>query len=484
MSTPNELWAAGGAQQPSAFAEWGNVVSDVATTLAEDVTDLQDLNIPRFFEAYVDPRDHGAMGDGVTNDTTAFQVACATAVAAGVPVRVFPGTYMLLEASIPANARIEGSGIETVIKRISSASSSCALRLAGSNIHLSYFTVDGNGSGLGAANSGAIAMQVNGGSDHWLDHLWVQNTYAHGFISGLMDHGLHITNCTFTGIGQGASGSAAIIVQGHAIGPDDPYNVEIANNDITIDPTDTAGYGMVVRGADDNVSAILSDVSIHHNRVELPAASTGIAIESWSEHAEIANNRTKYGVMGISCINSYCDIHHNDVLVNAASGHLGIEAVGPHSRTTHNTVTGGETSIVCWSAGVKSKYNDNICIGFLTNGIHIEADNCQANNNQMWGSSTALFGISFFYAAAAIVNPQAVGNSIEMNNVAAVGLRTTAAAEITFTNNRVRGANVGIEASGTWVTKNGTISCNNTQGCTTGISKTGTLGTFAEVGNR
>lgn len=58
---------------------------------------------PSFFNSYVNPMDFGAVGDGVTDDTTAFQAAIDAALAQGKSVWVPSKTFFFALASPPLN---------------------------------------------------------------------------------------------------------------------------------------------------------------------------------------------------------------------------------------------------------------------------------------------------------------------------------------------------------------------------------------------
>lgn len=94
----------------------------------------------------VSVRDFGAVGDGVTNDATAFQNAINT----GKNVFVPRGTYLISSAlNITAPAAIQGENKLTIISLPASASFDL-FRIASSNVMVKDIAVQGNGTQTGS----------------------------------------------------------------------------------------------------------------------------------------------------------------------------------------------------------------------------------------------------------------------------------------------------------------------------------------------
>lgn len=69
---------------------------------------------------WVDVRDYGALGDGITNDAVAFEAADAAALAAGRGLLVSAGVYLLdADVTLEASARFEGRLTMPVNRRLS-----------------------------------------------------------------------------------------------------------------------------------------------------------------------------------------------------------------------------------------------------------------------------------------------------------------------------------------------------------------------------
>lgn len=88
-------------------------IDDIAI---EDVTSV----FLRNMMDWVDVRDYGAVGDGVTDDSVAFEAADAAAAATGRTVLVSSGTYFLgADVTFEAKARFEGTVTMPVNRRLS-----------------------------------------------------------------------------------------------------------------------------------------------------------------------------------------------------------------------------------------------------------------------------------------------------------------------------------------------------------------------------
>lgn len=83
-------------------------IEDVTSVFLRDMMD------------WVDVRDYGATGDGVTDDATAFEAADAAAAATGRTLLVSSGTYYLdADVTLEARARFEGTVTMPVNRRLS-----------------------------------------------------------------------------------------------------------------------------------------------------------------------------------------------------------------------------------------------------------------------------------------------------------------------------------------------------------------------------
>lgn len=99
----------------------------------------------------VDVKDFGAVGDGISNDSTAIAAAIAAAGGQAGGVIIFgPGRYIVSSSlSLPSNIIIRGSGVGTTSIIFSATNQDCFTSIDGSNITIQDMTISGPGSGTG-----------------------------------------------------------------------------------------------------------------------------------------------------------------------------------------------------------------------------------------------------------------------------------------------------------------------------------------------
>jgi hypothetical protein len=153
---------------------------------------------------FINVKAYGAVGDGVTDDTTAIQAALNAALTGGIIF--FPaGTYIITASLLfPGNIKIFGSGDSdsgTVIKvKTGTALTTPVLCSAdwynntatcGYPVHIADIAIDGNSATSGASAHGFVAMNF------WssFDNIFVNNVSGDGFLfSAQSRNGTHISN--------------------------------------------------------------------------------------------------------------------------------------------------------------------------------------------------------------------------------------------------------------------------------------------------
>lgn len=143
---------------------------------------------------YVSVKDKGALGDGSTDDTSAFN----TALALGVPVFIPAGTYIVTPLTIPANTTIFGAGALSIVKMKAGVNGSGATLTIGSGTILRDFAVDGNKANNTGTTGHGIAV-VNAVTST-IANVSCTNNAGDGInVSGSSTVGLNLTNCSANG---------------------------------------------------------------------------------------------------------------------------------------------------------------------------------------------------------------------------------------------------------------------------------------------
>lgn len=130
------------------------------------------------FDQAINVDDHNAVGDGVTDDTSALAAAFAAAIAAAAPLSLTRGKTYLTTAQISITAGLTVFGNKACIKAKNSAAITGALLRASaiSNIVIKDLELDCN-----AANTGAnYGIWLTGGSGHLVDNCYVHDSHEAG----------------------------------------------------------------------------------------------------------------------------------------------------------------------------------------------------------------------------------------------------------------------------------------------------------------
>lgn len=479
MSTPSELWALGGTPQPASFANWGLAVSQSVDDITNRVAEVTGYEL--------NAKDFGAVGDGTTDDTAALASAFAAGAAQGRTVVIPPGTYRVDQPAI-SNCTVRGMGRASVLKRKEGAAQNRCLRVTGDYVTIRDLTLDGNGSSSGASNDGVLHMGVTGISHLTVENCWVRNTFSHALrITNTASHIKVVNNL----IEYGSGGAGYGIIMNSQTGGAPTVIDDVAVMGNTLVRSGGSGYGMMIRGSDDNVTRKMENVRIVGNRVDLmnnPIA--GLAIETWSDHAVIANNTITGGGFGISYSGARGAIVGN--VIRDIDG-PGIEAAaGPgasHVTCVANVVEDCQTGIAAWGTANWVTIADNI-VNRCEPGIHCYADDSTVSGNLVnfeASGGTTTIGIWFQNGKRVTctgnrvtLDPSNLGTGIH-------GIQFQDSDDLTCMGNVIDAVPNGITVNQSVNAVNGAIVGNHLLGCTNKIiinlSDTGSIGQLQRWAN-
>lgn len=217
-------------------------------------TALDDKYVPRNGD-FVNVKDFGAVGDGTTNDTAAFQAAVD--IAGGKRVTVPPGTYVVDGLSVTGKASIELADDATLFHP-AHASHADMINFTGTYLKIRGGTIDGN-----HPNQGGIARIVRclipTGTTVDVERVHFHRTantivsvlnfggylnFSHNYVTEQKEHngtpGHHTTICS---VGEGEQGAKGFIRTNHnrAVFYDTPRD----------DGTNPGGFFAAVNGYDE-----------------------------------------------------------------------------------------------------------------------------------------------------------------------------------------------------------------------------------------
>lgn len=478
MSTPSELWALGGTPQPAAFANWGLAVSQSVDDVTNRVTEVTGYEL--------NAKDFGAVGDDTTDDTAALASAFAAGAAQGRTVVIPPGTYRVDQPAI-SNCTVRGMGRASVLKRKEGATQNRCLRVTGDYVTIRDLTLDGNGSSSGASNDGVLHMGATGISHLTVENCWVRNTRTHALrITDTAGHIRVVNNLIEYGSVNGGYG----IIMNSQTGGAPTFIDDVAVMGNTLVRSGGGGYGMMIRGSDDHVTRKMENVRIIGNRVDhMNNPTSGLAIETWSDHAVIANNTITGGGFGISYSGARGAIVGN--VIRDIDG-PGIEAAAgfdsSHVTCVANVVEDCLTGIAAWGSANWVTISDNM-INRCEPGIHCYADDSTVSGNviTVFATGGEVYGIWFQNGKRVTCTGNRVMLDPSTSGTLIRGIQFTESDEIACGLNLVSGFTDGIIIAQSVNAINGTIVGNNLIGCTNKVilflSDTGSIGQLQRWAN-
>jgi len=385
-----------------------------------------DIRVPGG-QTVVSVLDHGAVCDGTTDDTTAFNSALADDRHVYIP----PGTCLVgnIDESDLDNVRITGAGagITTVKLKDSEDDGVFHFHTTPSNLIIEHFTIDGNAANQTARDGvqGEEGIWIQGaqgaqGSDITIQHMEIFNTSG-GAIRVTDSSDIVIDNIS----GYGA-GSRPIYVHASVSGTpgtDDIYRVRITNNEYDW-TTQTAVFDLPILWVGGEATTGASEVkgrdivvsnNIFTQKIVTASdspGSVGCIVGQQREEYTITGNTCRNGGNGISHGNNsnYGIIANNIVEVdatsdfsNGAATNYGIE-IGRFSTKT-----------AVWGNVIRGN-------GVLAKGIQAQRGTSDINisNNTVFdiedtGIEINNAGCEYTISGASIANPSVITTSTASN---------------------------------------------------------------------
>ena len=274
---------------PSTFTNTSTFLGPISFSTTSSLTAL----------GYVSVKQYGAVGDGVTDDSTAINNALASS---NYSIYFPAGTYIINSrlTAYTSNKYIWSNGDATIKIASGVATGFSAIAVRGSNVILKNLTIDGNLSAVPVSgdNSG-ISLEPNAGTlDRVsIDSCTLQNFIGYGiysFSSGTLTN-LKITNSRFINF------TSAVAVP--------PGSIQLVTPDlsnITVTGckfTNTTGCGIALRSQ--NGTTVSTNIIISNNIIENQNyLYTSIGCEIWyGKNVAIVDNVFRQGRMGVSLYN-------------------------------------------------------------------------------------------------------------------------------------------------------------------------------------
>lgn len=315
----------------------------------------------------VSPRDYGAVGDGVADDTAAF----AAAVATGREVVCRSGdTYLINGGTTTSTAGqvVDMTGCKLRLKN--AASSLGMLQLHGVGAVARGGEWDLNGSGNAGGGYNTYAVQALGDASR------VEGIYAHD-SSGLCISALAVNK--FTARGNRLENCATMAVYVDSSGSADTFDTTVEGNYVSFATTpSTQGIGLY-----SNNSHVMHRMKVLGNTVLGPgsgAGGTNVNITVRGTESVVANNVVRGSTIGISVDQSYaqdCSIVANNVQGANGGTAYGIEINGGYCTIANNWVQDGKYGITGSVPSATAGYSfdhlvvtNNVITGASSRGLY------------------------------------------------------------------------------------------------------------------
>lgn len=335
-------------------------VSKGLVQLAGDLAGVATAPYVRNMARVINVKDYGALGDGSTNDTTAFNAALAAGN--GATVHVPAGVYMLTPGTlgtITSNTKLVGAGMgNTVLKLVGGYNGTGDLLqvVTASNVEVAHLTLDGNKSAqTGGTQYGLYFSGVTNGSIH---HVTVQNWNGDGvqlynctgvtvrdtFSTGNIYHGFEVEQCVNCVV-QGCRGYSNAL-HGLQISPGEVGSTGSQGNLITGNSFDhNSQYGLNVDSDNGGTGSYLSEGNIITSNAITHNAQYGICLYQQDKQVVNANyiaNNGFFGLYGFETSYNKIDgnfFHNNSSANNGGYDEIYFEGFNAGHASVGNSIT-------------------------------------------------------------------------------------------------------------------------------------------------
>lgn len=292
---------------------------------------------------YVSVKDHGAVGDGVAEDTVAIQDAIDSIPASGGVVWFPAGVYISGPIFLKSNITLDGEGQSVSIIKLKSAAEATLIGrfTSATNIHLRNLGFDGNKAGNLSAGH---PIEFHGVTDSSIMNCAITNSRQNGLrwdgCTGNIIAYNRVSDNTFCGIRCGETGSS---VHTRIIGN---YTLNNAVIGISVDSVSRfiISLNQTNNNGDNGIDLCASNQSIVTSNECLSNTNQGIAIDGWT-------------YPGKNCDDNI--ISHNMCMYN---GQYGFDTANGNNRlivTNNNLGNNTLGALRDTGTGVSKKISDN-----------------------------------------------------------------------------------------------------------------------------
>ena len=352
--------------------------------------------IPQVTYTFINVKDYGAVGDGVTDDTTAINEAFAAAMTLGGMVWFEPGKTYLISSNVVLGSASYASAIifgnNATLKLSSTFRSTEVLRVACRNNIVLDINVDGSLMPQSQWSTEAASQVYTSGihlvgESIFLRNCNVRNLWGTG-ASLFAYNKVDIVDCTFDSVGGRVSSNDAygnaLVLSGH----DEDASININNCSFIVKYTDSAlsRAGINLRGYSNYQNEKGNKVQITNcsiNNFEMPLCIqdiTGSVSDSWITSISVQNSSIAGNLVFLSnCTNGVTLNIENSSIVFIGYSY---SASGFHKGGTNSSVWGAQLFLSNCDIKFSQTANHNRCFAAFGTNVKdkILAQDCTFNN--------------------------------------------------------------------------------------------------------